>query len=119
MASHFFDTYALLRMYRGDASYERYAKIPIMTDSGSLYEFAREILRRGNAREARDALAGLRAERLVPTDDDLVEAAKLAQRSGRISAQDALGYAIARRERLLFLTGDRAFRHLPGVDLVI
>lgn len=118
MFRYFFDTYALLRLYRGEASYVPYAGIPIVTDSGCLYEFAREVFRRGNAREAQAALADIRAERISPTNDDLVEAAKLAQRLARISAQDALGYALARRAGLLFLTGDRAFRRLPAVEFV-
>lgn len=116
--AYFFDTYALLRTYLGEAAFARFAAVPVITDHGCLFEFTRQIMVRKNAKAAREALVGLRAERIVPADDDLVEAAKLMRKLPRLSAQDAMGYTLARRERLLFLTGDRAFRNLPGVEFV-
>lgn len=119
MTGFFFDSYALLRVYRGDPGLARYADVAIRTDHGSVYEFTREVLINGNAAKARAALAELSsAERLTPTDEDMLEAAKLKQRTARISNQDALGYCIAQREELLFLTGDTAFRRMPGVEYI-
>ena len=39
-------------------------------------------------------------------------------RSLELSYADALGYHIAKKERVKFLTGDRAFRDLPGVEFL-
>lgn len=115
---YFFDTYALLRVFEGKPTFAPFAEVPVFTDPGCLYEFARQVVARQGAAEARAALAGLRAERIVPDDEDLVEAAKFMQRTPRVSAQDALAYTLAQRNDLLFLTGDRAFRRLPGVEFV-
>ncbi|MFA5861732.1 MAG: PIN domain-containing protein [Candidatus Thermoplasmatota archaeon] len=90
----------------------------MITERGHLYEFARELLKRVPAREVRGALAAMAPNRLDPTDDDLIEAAKLKRVHPRMSAQDALGYMLARREGLLFLTGDTAFRKMTGVEFV-
>lgn len=115
---YFFDAYALLRLFEDAPSARPYANVPIFTDQGCMYEFAREVLRRTSARVVRTALAELRTERLVATEDDLVEASKFLQRAPRISAQDALAYTLAQRNGLLFLTGDGAFRRLPGVEFL-
>lgn len=115
---YFFDAYALLRLREGAASHERFRLEPVITERGHLYEFTRELLKRVSAREARIALGALAPNRIEPTDDDLVEAAKLHRDHARMSAQDALGYVLARREGLRFLTGDRAFRKMAGVEFV-
>lgn len=118
-AKYFFDTYALVRLARGEPSYERFASEPVHTDVGCLYEFVRWLMKTENSSRAREALAGLHAERLATTDEDLLQAAKLLRQHPRMSAQDALGYCIARRADMTFLTGDGAFRRLPGVELVL
>jgi len=57
-----------------------------------------------------------------PSDEDLFKAAvfREAQRRRRrlLSYVDALGYVLARRLSLRFLTGDDAFRGLPNVLFV-
>src|SRR5438067_140892 len=115
---YFFDASAIIRVYEDDPAFAPYVAEVVVTERGHVYEFARHTLKTRNAREARAALADLRAERIEPTDNDLVEAAKLAARDAALSAQDALGYVLARRERLTFLTTDRAFRGMPGVEIV-
>jgi|ERR1051325_2150386 predicted nucleic acid-binding protein len=114
----FFDASALIRVLERDPRFESYREEPVVTDIGHVYEFARYLLKRYGAARARELLQGLRADRVEATNDDLVEAAKLAARSSKLSAQDALGYVLARREDLVFLTTDRGFRGMPGVELV-
>ena len=57
-----------------------------------------------------------------PRDEDYVEASALRlelRRQGRnLSLVDALGYVLARRLGVPFLTGDRAFEGLDGVEYV-
>ena len=56
------------------------------------------------------------------TDEDVRSgmALKLRMKSKRVglSYADALGYAIAERLRMKYLTGDDAFRSLPNVEFV-
>lgn len=115
---YFFDAYALLRVRAGHPAFERFSTEPVITDRGHLYEFARVMLDRAPAREVRASLRALRANVVEPNDDDLVEAAKLKRGHARMSAQDALGYVLARREGLRFLTGDTAFQKMAGVEFV-
>lgn len=118
MRAYFFDTHALIGITTARPGYEPYRAAPIVTDRGCLYEFARYVLKTRRARDVMPTLAALRAERIEPEDKDLLAAAKLLQRHPRASAQDALGYTLAQREGLKFLTGNTAFRKLRGVEYV-
>ena len=78
-------------------------------------------------REHDEAHARRRFQRFLgacqePADEDLFEAAvfreKQRGRRRKLSYVDALGYVIARRLSLRFLTGDDAFRGLPNVLFV-
>ena len=118
MSGYFFDAYALLRWHAGSASYQRFAREPIVTERGHLFEFARAVFKTEGAKAVVPALAGLRANELHPTSADFVEAMKLKVRQPRLSNADALGYVLARREGLRFLTGDTGFKKLAGVEYV-
>ena len=54
------------------------------------------------------------------TDDIIRDAMVFRQKHKRrdISYTDAIGYAFARAHHLLFLTGDKAFKDIPGVKHV-
>jgi len=59
---------------------------------------------------------------VTPTNEDYVEAAalriKLRQEERNLSIIDALGYALARKHEALFLTGDKEFKDLEGVEYI-
>ena len=118
MTDYFFDTYALLRHYWGADSYLPYRETPIVTERTHVFEFAREVLKARGSKAVLPAITALRANRLDPRDEDLLDAAKLKRKHARLSSADALGYVLAQRESLLFLTGDRQFRDMPGVEFV-
>ena len=117
-ARYFFDASAMIRVLEEDPRFEAYRDEPVVTDIGHVYEFTRYLLKRYGAARTRALLHDLRVDRIEPTSEDLVEAAKLAARHSAMSAQDALGYTLARRARMTFLTTDRAFRGMPGVEVV-
>ncbi len=56
------------------------------------------------------------------SDDDIKEAMKMRLRlkAGKtsLSYADALGYHLAKKLGMKFLTGDDAFKHLPNVEFV-
>ena len=57
-----------------------------------------------------------------PTDEDYAEASalriELKKRGRNLSLIDALGYVLAKRLGIPFLTGDREFKDLDGVEYV-
>lgn len=116
--SYFFDTYALLRVHFGEPAYAPFADVPIVTERSHVFEFAREVMKQGGGKAVLPAIASLRANRLDPTDADLLAAAKLKVRHPRLSSADAIGYVLAQREGLKLLTGDTAFRKMRDVEFV-
>ena len=63
--------------------------------------------------------------RLVPYcvdfGDDLIKGAMLfraVHKKGNLSYVDCIGYVLARKRSIPFLTGDRAFEHLENVEVV-
>lgn len=114
----FFDASALVGLFEARSAFEPYRREPIVTERGHIYEFARYLLKTRGARDAAAIVAAVHAIRVEPHDGDLLTAAKLKAQHARMSSQDALGYTLARREGLRFLTTDTAFRKMPGVELV-
>jgi len=57
-----------------------------------------------------------------PTDEDHAEAStlriELKKQNRNLSLVGALGYVLAKRLKILFLTGDREFKDLDGVEYV-
>jgi predicted nucleic acid-binding protein len=116
----FFDTYALVERQQGNPAYEEYAGEAIFTHQMNLYEFIAAVWRVHGEGVARDQVRLLNVNLLEATTEDLFEAARVrADRPRqRLSYVDALGYVLARREGMRFLTGDQAFRGLVGVEFV-
>lgn len=118
MTRYFFDAHALLGVAMKRPEYDAYRGVPIVTAHGHLYEFVRYAMKVHRARDVLQMAAGLRCSHVHPSDADLVEATKLLRARPRLSTQDALGYILARREGLSFLTGDAGFLGLPGTAIV-
>ena len=125
MADFLADTYALWALYNGSARYRPYfERKDLVTTSMNLVEFAATLLRAGRIeeRELKVILSPLRGLVIEPASE-VVEAAasfkaSMAKARRNCSHIDAWGYATARSLAVPFLTGDEAFRSLPGVEFV-
>ena len=118
---YFFDTYALYQIAKGAEEYAPFKKdVAMHTTLMNLYELYYALCRDGQQK-----LAELFFERLLPccleiTAEDVKSAAtfRLRHIKKSISYVDALGYIIALRHDLSFLTGDTAFEDLENVTFV-
>lgn len=118
---YYFDTYALIEFLRR-REFLRYSAKGFVTSRWNLAELL--VI---DVREHGDLIARRHFQRFLaacedPTDEDLFQAAVFRERQRRrrrsLSFVDALGYRLARRLKLRFLTGDEAFQGLPGVLFV-
>lgn len=116
----FFDTYALIERQSGSAAYAPFAPMPVFTHQFNLYEFVTAIVRVADEGRAREELRLLAPNLLEAETDDLFAAArfKRLQARKRVSYVDALGYVLARKHGMRFLTGDRAFKGIENVEHV-
>ena len=118
---YFFDTYALIELL-ARKDFVRFSAKGFVTSRWNLAELLVVDLRERDEAAARRHFQRFLGACEEPTDEDLFQAAvfREAQRKRRrlLSYVDALGYVLARRMSLRFLTGDDAFRGLPHVLFV-
>jgi len=124
LARYYADTYALVEILRGSSVYERYAGEELVTSEFNLLELAYALTRDYGREKAVEVLRIVRAFVTIvqTTDEDYAEASalriELKKQDKNLSLIDALGYVLAKRLRILFLTGDREFKDLDNVEYV-
>ena len=123
--NYFFDTYALHKISQGDSSYASYTKdVNIATTRLNLMELYYGYIARGEMDTA-ETLFGYFKQFCVRIDDETVKEAmrersrlKKNTKGCNVSYVDCIGYIVARKLNLRFLTGDKEFEGLENVEFV-
>ncbi len=117
----FFDSYAFFEIIGGNPDYKRFAHgIGILTSKLNLMELYYG-LSAAHGRETAARYFFKYAEYAVPVDFDVIPAAmdfRLENKAKRFSYADAIGYQLAQKYGVKFLTGDQAFKGFSGVEFV-
>lgn len=115
----FLDTYALLEILRGNPAFRPYVEFPV-TSPYNLLEMHVAVARTAGEAKADSDLETMTPYSVDPTIKDLVLASRFKRENARkgFSYADALGYAMARNRGLRFVTGDRTFKGVEGVEFV-
>ena len=118
--SYFFDTYALVEIVKGNSNYLAFKHCKIVLTIFNLAEFHYKVLRDFN-KELADELLEEYEPFAVAIDSETIKESndlKLLHRTKNLSSADVIGYITARRYGLKFLTGDRYFQDMAGVEFV-
>lgn len=117
---YFFDAYAIIEVIKDNPNYSRFSAEPVITAAPQISEVCYYALRTGQTSELKLALQKMRPEILATSTSDWEEAAtmKFMHKSKNLSLIDCLGYGLARKNYLKFLTGDRQFEKMPNVEFV-
>lgn len=122
-ARYFYDSYAVLAFTSGRPSYRKYFEEGdgVLTKLNLLEVFYRS-LERYDLKAASDISESF-SKYLVDFElDDIAGSMKmrleLKHKGLDVSYADALGYFLSRKMGIRFLTGDRTFRSLSGVEYV-
>ncbi len=117
---YFFDSYAIVEIIQSNPNYASYAEEPVVTTKANLAEVYFFALRTGQTEAYRTALNRMRPELLEATQSDWENAAdfRYAMRGKRVSLIDGLGYRLAQKHGLKFLTGDKEIEKLADVQFV-
>lgn len=124
MADFFADTYAIIEILRGNRNYEQYADLELATTEFNLLELSYALVRDYGKFKALELLSAVRDSfEVVKVDDnDFVNASEFRLQSKKqgkkLSLIDCLGYVIAKRLNIKFLTGDEEFKNLENVEFV-
>ena len=117
---YFFDTYALIEITKRNPNYLRYSEEPISTGFLNLIEFYYANLRDFDEGKAKSSHLLFRNNIIPIFDEALFEAMKLKLRlkNKNLSYVDCMGYVLAIRSNLKFLTGDKEFKTMANVEFV-
>jgi predicted nucleic acid-binding protein len=121
MKTYFFDAYAFFELIQGNPKYVPYAdNVAIVTTVLQLMEFHYGLIRDLGKQQA-DLLYDTFLPFAIDVDDETIKEAnafKYRMKKKNLSYIDCLGYILARRKNIPFLTGDKVFKDLPGVEFV-
>ena len=116
----FFDSYAIIELLNGNPDYRKYSGETIIATSLNLGEVYSAYLRKGRERVFFRAVDRLGIEILPLTTEDCYRAMRFRyeNRTKNYSYVDSIGYTLARHREMTFLTGDKDFRGVAGVEWV-
>ncbi len=121
MRSFFFDTYAFYEIIVGNQNYLPYTKdVKIVTTQLNLMELYYHLLALYNKEEALE-LFNRYAEFVVPVSNSMIiEAMDFRKQHYKkdLSYVDSIGYTIAKKMNIKYLTGDRQFENIENVEFV-
>src|SRR3989338_4658376 len=117
---YFFDTYAIIEINKGNNAYEEFAGMQVVASILNLGELYQVYLREQGKETADKWFATFTAELLEITPEVMIKAVyfRFLNKKKNLSLPDAIGYVLALKHRLKFLTGDKEFKGLPNVEFV-
>ena len=120
MNDYFFDTYAIMEVVKGNRNYAQFKGAEAFTSVLNLTELHYHITRQFGLELAHRLINKWSRRVLGFSNDDIEKMTKfkLANSKKKFSLPDSLGYILALRHGLKFLTGDEGFRSMPNVELV-
>lgn len=117
----YFDTYALIEIYKSNPNYEPYSKdVVILLNKLNLLEFSYYLLKEKRESEIKQIFNQYQRFNVDYDEEVLTKAAemKLKFLKERLSFIDCIGYILAKKNNALFLTGDERFRNKENVEFV-
>lgn len=116
----FFDSYAIVEIIKGNPDYVPFIKTSIITAKLNIFEVYYGLIRDVGDKEAEEFITNY-YQFIVDFDESIIREAarfKLKNKKGNLSMTDCIGYMIANRMGIRFLTGDKEFRDLENVEFV-
>ena len=114
----FFDTYAFFEIINGNPNYKPYSNVKFVMTTFNLAELNYN-LKKEKEKKVVDELTDKYSKFTVEvTNGDLKQAMDFKTAHRKLSIPDAVGYTIAKRLGMKFLTGDGDFEDLDNVEFV-
>lgn len=114
----FFDTYAFFEIIRGNPAYKKYVECEGLTTILNLAELNYNLKKEKDKKTADEITEKYKEYCVSITINDVKEAMDMKQQNKKLSIPDVIGYIIAKRYGVLFLTGDEGFRIFKNVEFV-
>ncbi len=116
--SYFFDTYALFELHNANPEYNKFNGAAIITTKMNVMEFHYGLLKDFEKTEANQKVDNLK-NFIVEFDFEHIKLANQLKRKIKgLSYVDCLGYIVALKNGVFFVTGDEGFKDLPNVEFI-
>ena len=117
---YFFDSYALIELTKSNPKYVPYLDYQIIISLFNLVEFTYSVFLDYGESKSREIYKQFNDCVVEINEEVILEALKFRREHHKkdLSYADCMGYIYARKNGLLFLTGDEQFRDFPGVEFV-
>ena len=116
--TYFFDTYALFEIIEGNPKYEKYSDCGIITTIFNLAELNYNLKKEMLKERADEYTSDYHNFISEVTLEDIKNAMNLKTKYRKLSIPDAIGYTVAKRIGVKFLTGDEDFKNFDNVEFV-
>ena len=117
----FFDTYALIEIYKENQNYNPYKEdVIILLNKLNLMEFSYFLIKSNRKEEIQEIFKKYLRFNIDYDQNVLIEAAEIKFKflKERLSFTDCIGYILAKKHNAKFLTGDEKFRNKENVEFV-
>lgn len=117
---YFFDTYAIFEIIKGNKNYDKYKEISIIVCVLNVSELYWNLLKEKDKKTADQWIKELNFE-ILDIDLNLIINAVLFRYENKkhdVSLVDSIGYLLAKKYGLKFLTGDKFFENKDNVEFV-
>lgn len=116
----FFDSYALFEIISGNLKYKYYTKARVVITKLNIFEVYHGLIRDVNEEKAEKFLEEYYPFIIDFIEEDVRNAAKLKIQYNKrdLSMTDCIGFVLAKRLGIKFLTGDKEFKDLDNVEFV-
>jgi PIN domain nuclease of toxin-antitoxin system len=123
MPSFFADSYALIEMLKGNENYRAFQSERLITTEFNICEVGFAVCRNypANAPQVLNTVRKMVTLTATRNEDYCSGAARRKEASGKgkkLSTIDCVGYSVANRLKIPFLTGDREFADMNNVQFV-
>ncbi len=117
-SNYFFDTYAIIEIINGSANYAKCISAGVILTKLNLFELYYTLLKLYGKERAAYYMAQYN-QFAVDFDEEIIElAAELKNSNKRLSITDCIGYFVALKKGVKFLTGDKEFRSMQNVEFI-
>lgn len=120
MVSHFFDSYAIIEIIKGNPNYARYTQEEVILTIFNLAEIYWAVLNDLGEKAAEEIYKQYKPGLIGVSDEILKKAMKFRKKYKKrnLSYTDCIGYIFALENGMKFLTGDKEFKSMPNVEFV-
>ena len=117
---YFFDSYALIEVIKGNKNYEKYETTNPICTILNLFELHQYFLKEFNKQTADFWIKKFDYKLLEITKGDIIKASdfRFLHRKKELSSIDCIGYILAKKHNLKFLTGDSDFEKIENAEFV-